>query len=171
MREREQEQEREREQEQEREQEREREREREQEREQERAMVLEPEREQDKMKLIAIALFLSGCATVSYWEKDQSAVVFDDEDIHIVRVRSSDYFANCKWYPQHTLACAVRCGIITPGHHYPACRTGFAGLPDRWRCVIVSTYSREQLEMMRGRDGMLVIPHEVKHCKGWNHGY
>ena len=124
----------------------------------------------EKMRYLAV-LLLSGCATVSYWEKSPNATVFDDSDIHIVWVRSSDYFANCGSYPQHSLACAVRCEHINPDHHLPACRTGFAGLPNRWRCVIVSTYTREQLEMMRGRDGMLVIPHEVKHCKGWNHGY
>ena len=122
------------------------------------------------MKYLAV-LLLSGCATVGYWEKNPNVPVFDDADIHFVRVHSSEYFDHCGSYPQHSTACAVRCDFINPDHRNPSCRTGFAGLPNRWRCVVVSTYSREQLAGMRDRFGMPVDQHERLHCKGHFHEF
>ena len=123
------------------------------------------------MKHIALTILLSGCTTVGYWEKNPNVPSFDDADIHFVQVRSDEQFENCDRHPQHVTACAVRCVFINPDHHRTVCRTGFNGLPDRWRCVIVSTYTWEQLELMRDRNGMPVIPHERLHCKGLDHGY
>jgi hypothetical protein len=42
----------------------------------------------------------------------------------------------------------------------PACRTGFAGLPNRWRCVIVSIYERDKLGVLLDRNGMPIDKHE-----------
>jgi hypothetical protein len=94
---------------------------------------------------------------------------FDPSDVHFVRVHSSEYFDHCD---RHATTCAVRCQFINPDHAKPACRTGFAGLPNRWRCVIVSTYTLDQLAEMKDRNGMPIDQHEIRHCeKGEDHGY
>jgi len=114
-------------------------------------------------------LLLSGCATVGYWEPNPNVMKFDPSDVYFVQVRSSEYFDHCD---RHATACAVRCESINPDHAKPACRTGFAGLPNRWRCVIVSTYTREQLALMRDRNDLQVDQHEIRHCTtGEDHGY
>lgn len=118
-----------------------------------------------------IPLILAGCTTVSYWEHDPRMRVYDDSDIHFVRVHSSQYFDHCRKHVQHSIACAIRCASISPDHWNPACRTGYAGLPNRWRCVIASTYTRQQLAGMQDRNGMPVDQHEILHCKGYYHGF
>lgn len=118
------------------------------------------------MKHIALTLLLSGCATVPYWKHNPANPVFEDADIYFVQVLSADFFDHCGKYPQHADACAVRCVVVNQDHREPACRVG-----NRWRCVIVSTYTMEQLELMRDRNGMPLDQHEIRHCKGEDHGY
>lgn len=119
------------------------------------------------MKYLAV-LLLSGCTTVGYWEKNPNVPVFDDADIHFVRVSSKQFPDHCGNF---AIACAVRCVTIHPEAAKPACVTGFANLQNRWRCVIVSTYTLEQLELIVDRNGMPAIPHEIRHCKGEDHGF
>lgn len=120
------------------------------------------------MKRISIALLLSGCTTVQYWEFDRSEVVYDDADIYFAWVPSSEYAKHCR---VASLACAVRCKTISNDSSTPACVTDFIGRKDRWRCVIVSRETKESLAMQTDQYGMNVVQHERKHCKGWNHGY
>ena len=122
------------------------------------------------MKHIALTILLSGCATVSYWQHNPNNPIFEDADIHFVRMSQSEGFTDhCGNF---ATACAVRCVTLHPESAKMVCRPQFGFLPSsRWRCVIVSTYSREQLELMRDRNGMPLDQHEIRHCKGEDHGY